>query len=69
MSSFKVCSLQFLVKEKRKGPNAFAIMSNHIHLIWQIQKGHTRGEVHRDFLKYTSQTIIRDLELNHGQVL
>ncbi len=30
-------SLQFLVKEKRIELNAFAIMSNHIHLIWQIQ--------------------------------
>jgi REP element-mobilizing transposase RayT len=44
-------------------------MSNHIHLIWQIQPGHTKENVQRDFLKYTSQTIIRDLELNHHEVL
>ena len=44
-------------------------MSNHIHLIWQIQQGHKREDVQRDFLKYTSQTIMRDLELNHPQVL
>ena len=62
-------SLQFLVKEKRIELNAFAIMSNHIHLIWQIQHGHTKENVQRDFLKYTSQTIIRDLELNHKEVL
>ncbi len=49
--------------------NVFAIMSNHIHLIWQIQPGHKRENVQRDFLKYTSQTIMRDLELNHPQVL
>ena len=39
-------SLQFLVREKRVELNAFvpiAIgMSNHIHLIWQIQQGHKR---------------------------
>ncbi len=29
-------SLQFLEKEKRIELNAFAIMSNHIHLIWQM---------------------------------
>ncbi len=62
-------SLQFLVKEKRIELNAFAIMSNHIHLIWQIQAGHLKENVQRDFLKYTSQTIIRDLELNHAEVL
>ncbi len=62
-------SLQFLVKEKRVELNAFAIMSNHIHLIWQIQHGHKRENVQRDFLKYTSQSIIRDLEINHQQAL
>ena len=62
-------SLQFLVKEKRIELNAFVIMSNHIHLIWQIQPGHKKESVQRDFLKYTSQTIKRDLELNHPEVL
>jgi REP element-mobilizing transposase RayT len=62
-------SLQFLVKEKRIELNAFAIMSNHIHLIWQIQSGHEREAVQRDFLKFVSQTIKRDLEKNHPLVL
>jgi putative transposase len=51
-----------MVKEKRIEVNAFTIMSNHIHLIWQIQDGHERENVQRDFLKFTSQTIIRDLK-------
>ncbi len=38
-------------------------------MIWQIQQGHIKENVQRDFLKYTSQTIIRELELNHEQVL
>lgn len=62
-------SLQFLVKEKRIELNAFVIMSNHIHLIWQTQSEHLKENVQRDFLKYTSQTMIRDLELNHVEVL
>jgi len=62
-------SLQFLVKEKRIELNAFTIMSNHIHLIWQAQHGHVKENIQRDFLKYTSQTIKRDLELNHPEVL
>ncbi|MBA3675652.1 MAG: hypothetical protein H0W75_11985 [Chitinophagaceae bacterium] len=36
-------SLKFLVKEKRPEVNAFSIMSNHIHLIFQIQKGYERA--------------------------
>lgn len=62
-------SLQFLVREKRIELNAFTIMSNHIHLIWQVQEGYLRESVQRDFLKYISQTLIRDLEKNHPNVL
>ena len=62
-------SLQFLVREKRVELNAFVIMSNHIHLIWQIQEGHKRENVQRDFLKYTSQIIKKDLQFNHQNVL
>ena len=64
-----VDSLKFLVTDKRIELNAFVIMSNHFHLIWQIQLGHKKEKVQRDFLKYTSQTIIKDLELNHAKVL
>ena len=44
-------------------------MSNHIHLIWQIQKGYEREDVQQNFLKFISQTIIRDLKKNHPAVL
>ncbi len=62
-------SLKFLVKEKRVQVNTFVVMSNHIHLIWQVQKGFERENVQRDFLKFTSQTIKRDLKKNHPAVL
>ena len=44
-------------------------MINHLHLIWQVQEGYKREEVQRDFLKYTSQTIIKDLKVNHPEIL
>ena len=44
-------------------------MPNHIHIIWQIREGHQRESVQRVFLKYTAQMIIRDLEVNHVNVL
>ncbi len=55
-------SLRFLVKEKRVEVNAFTIMINHMHLIWQIQDGFKREDVQRDFLKYV-------LKRNHPDVL
>jgi hypothetical protein len=42
-------SLKFLVEKKHIEINVFAVMSNHIHLIWQIQAGHDREAVQRDF--------------------
>ncbi len=58
-----------MVKEKRIEVNAFVIMTNHIHLIWQIQDDYQREDVQRDFLKFTSQTIKRNLQKNHPAVL
>jgi REP element-mobilizing transposase RayT len=64
-----VSSLEFLVNEKRIVLYGFAIMSNHIHLIWQIQQGHLPKDVQQSFMKYTSQMIIKDLRNNHPIVL
>ena len=46
-------SLHFLIQDKRVVVYGFVFMSNHIHLVWQIQPGHKREDVQRDFLKYT----------------
>jgi REP element-mobilizing transposase RayT len=44
-------------------------MSNHIHLIWQMQPLIHPQHVQRDFLKYTAQQIKADLQKNHPAVL
>jgi REP element-mobilizing transposase RayT len=62
-------SLSYRVKEKQVFVYGFVIMPNHMHLIWQIRDGHEREKVQRDFLKYTAQMMIRDLETNHPKVL
>jgi REP element-mobilizing transposase RayT len=56
-----VSSLSFLSKCKRVDIYAFVIMSNHFHLIWQMLGDHRREDVQRDFLKYTSQQILKVL--------
>ncbi len=62
-------SFQFLVKDNRIKLFAFVIMSNHIHLIWQMQPLIHPQDVQRDFLKYTAQKIKHDLKKNHPAVL
>jgi len=61
-------SLAYLTAVKRVRVFSFVIMSNHMHLIWQMLGDHQREDVQRDFLKYTSQQIIRYLS-EHDPVL
>jgi putative transposase len=53
-----VDSLNFLVEKKRVRVFAFVIMPNHIHLIWQIQEGHSKENVQRDLLKFALVGVI-----------
>ena len=62
-------SLEFLVENKRIQVNAFVIMDNHIHLIWQMMAGIKPEAVQRDFMKYTAQKIKQDLLKFHPAVL
>lgn len=48
-----ISSLEFLVMQKRIKVYAFAIMSNHIHIIWQVQPGFRPKDVQLSFMKYT----------------
>jgi putative transposase len=62
-------SLDFLSAEKRVIVYAFVIMSNHFHLIWQVLGNHTRDQVQRDFLKFTSQQILKRLKEEKSSLL
>jgi len=64
-----ISSLRFLVEDKRIKLYAFAIMSDHIHLIWQMQPLIHPQHVQRDFLKYTAQQIKLDLQKNNPELL
>ncbi len=62
-------SLQFLVSEKRIELNAFVIMHNHIHLIWQAMNEFTPSRIQASFMKYTAQQIKRSLIKNNSDTL
>lgn len=49
--------LQFLVTEKRIILNAFVIMSNHIHLIWQPSFAFTPSDIQASFMKQTAKQL------------
>lgn len=64
-----VDSLKFLVTEKRIVLNAFVIMSNHIHLIWQPMFGFSPSDIQSSFMKYTAQQLKRSLTKNNLEEL
>lgn len=62
-------SLRFLVTEKRIELNAFVIMSNHLHLIWQPLYAFTPNSIQHSLMSFTAHRFKADLEINHPQVL
>ncbi len=64
-----VDSLKFLVTEKRIELNAFVIMPNHIHLIWQPMFGFTPRDIQASFMKYTAQQLKRSITKNNIKAL
>ncbi len=62
-------SLRFTVKENRAYLNAFVIMDNHIHLLWQIIHPNDREKVQQSFMKFTAQMIIKELRNNDPEIL
>jgi putative transposase len=50
-------SLNFLVKQKKARIDAFVIMKNHIHLIWQPLPPYSLSRLQLIFMKFTAQKI------------
>ena len=64
-----ISSLKYLSDKERIKVFAYVIMPNHIHLVWQIVPDNNYSDIRRDFLKFTSQAIKRDLNKNHPELL
>jgi len=62
-------SLRFLVENKRIELNAFVIMNNHIHLVWQPLTGHTLTSIQLSFMKFTAQNIKFALAIDNPALL
>ena len=62
-------SLKFMVDDKRVEVNAFIIMSNHVHIIWQPLQYYTLTQIQTSFMTYTAKTIKRKLLEDKPDVL
>lgn len=62
-------NLHELVVEKKIYLYAYCIMSNHIHLIWQVRGDRSPSEVQKSLLENISKQIKKDLSIYHLEVL
>lgn len=62
-------ALQHRVKSQQLTVNAFVIMPNHFHAIWQIQDGIDKADFMRDFMKFTARSIIKFMLMNDDPLL
>lgn len=62
-------SLQFLVQDNRIILNAFVIMHNHIHIIWQALHDPEPSKIQHSFMKYTAQQIKLELMKDNPDLL
>ena len=62
-------ALQRRVVNKMLTINAFVIMSNHFHVIWQIQDGINKADFQRDFMKFTARSILKFMFMNDDPML
>ncbi|MBK8982902.1 MAG: transposase [Ignavibacteria bacterium] len=61
-------SFKFIVKERRVRIFAFVIMPNHFHTVWKINENTERSDFQRDLLKFTGQTILREMKKDHPKI-
>jgi len=61
-------SFKFLVNKNRVRIFAFVIMPNHYHTVWRINENLEKSDFQRDSMKFTGQTILRDLKSYHKEI-
>ena len=62
-------SMKFFADNNRVQLYTFAIMNNHRHLLWDIIHPNKREDIQRDFLRFTSHMIVKDLKKNNPELL
>lgn len=61
--------LQWLKERNKIEIYAFVIMPNHLHFIWEMKELNGKEMPHASFNKWTSSNFLKDLKINHPQIL
>ncbi|MBK8608516.1 MAG: transposase [Chitinophagaceae bacterium] len=61
--------LKFLVSDSRVEVNAFVIMSNHVHIIWQPLQHYTLTQIQTSFTTLTAKRIMKKLSETRPGIL
>ena len=69
MKEIIISNLQFLVNDGGVIIYGFVLMSNHIHLIWQVQDNFEKARVQQSFLQYTAQQMKFELQKTNPTAL
>ena len=64
-----ISSLRHLFIERKIEVNAFVLMPNHIHFIWQLLGVNGKEKPHTSFLKFTAHSFKRYLQTNSPEFL
>ena len=64
-----IFSLKFIVNQQKINVNAFVIMNNHIHIIWQIKGSLLQENIQKSFLKFTAEAFKKELNENNTEFL
>ncbi|GJM64025.1 REP-associated tyrosine transposase [Persicobacter diffluens] len=63
-SQILIDSLRYCQREKGLKIGAFCVMPSHVHFIWGCQEQGTLSGIIRDFKKYTSNRILKEIQLH-----
>ncbi len=62
-------ALQYRVQNNQVTVNALVIMPNHFHIIWKINDEIDKADFTRDFMKFTSRSILKFMLMNDDPLL
>ena len=68
-TSIIIDSLKFLNEEHKAALSAYVIMPSHIHMLIYIPKGESISDFMRDFKKYTSAAIFKEVQKDDNKIL
>ena len=61
-------SFKYHVEKKLLRIFAFVIMPNHFHSVWKINESLEKSDFQRNMLKFTGQTILKNLKLKETEI-